>query len=263
MAEEFGAFVKMDVIRVSSEKIEHDVEDIIASEVPLTILADEEEIATLLVSPCHIQELVCGYLYTSGFVNDISEIKNFYLDKQKWTAYVNLPDKVDPSFMRKRLYTASCGKCAMYTNVNEMSMRQKMENDFRIDKKQIYKFADMLENGSELFNKTGAVHTSILSCKDGDIIIDDIARHNAVDKVIGRALLEKIDLKSSVLARTGRTSSEIIYKVKRCGIPVTVARGAPTHQAVHLCREMGITLAGFARKKSFNIYSCPERIIVD
>lgn len=255
-----NSFITIETIRVKDSQIEQRT-DTVAMEVSLTIVANDQEIATLLVSPQHIHELVCGYLFTSGFINCSSEMSNFWLDDQKWIASVDLPQPPDMSITQKRLFTASCGKCAMYTNINELSMRHKLINDLKVDKERIFELIQKLEKGSELFNMTGAVHTSILSSNDTEYCIDDIARHNSVDKVIGRALLENRNLSSFILARTGRTSSEIVYKVRRSGIPVTISRGAPTHQAVHLCREMGITLVGFARNRTFNIYANSERII--
>jgi FdhD protein len=91
--------------------------------------------------------------------------------------------------------------------------------------------------------------------------IDDVGRHNAVDKAIGRALADGTDMASCVLASTGRVSSEILFKARRAGIPVVASFGAPTHQAVLLAREMGVTLVGFARGRRLTAFSHPERIV--
>jgi FdhD protein len=95
-----------------------------------------------------------------------------------------------------------------------------------------------------------------------DLLIDDIGRHNAVDKVIGHCLLAGFDLSQSMLLCTGRISSEILHKARRASIPIVVSRGAPTHQSVLLAREMGITLIGVARAGSFTIYSHYQRISI-
>jgi FdhD protein len=91
--------------------------------------------------------------------------------------------------------------------------------------------------------------------------MDDVGRHNAVDKVVGRALLEGMDLSRCALLCSGRTSSDMLHKAKRAGIPVSVSRGAPTHQAVLQARSMGVTVVGFARGTSMTVYSHPERIV--
>lgn len=92
------------------------------------------------------------------------------------------------------------------------------------------------------------------------IVIDDIGRHNALDKVIGKALVKGELFSESILFCTGRISSEMLHKAKRSEIPLIVSRGAPTHQAILLARAMGITLAGSVRQKGFTLYSHPERI---
>jgi len=247
MINENNSFVTIDSIRVNDSQIEYTT-DIVAVEVSLTIIANETEVATLLVSPRDINELVCGYLFTAGFIDDSTGMCNYLLDKQKWIAYVDLPHISDMSIKQKR-------------HSDELSANPKLSNDVKVDKERIFRLIQKIQKGSDLFNKTGAVHTSILSGNDTDFCSDDIARHNSVDKVIGRALLEKKDLSSFILVRTGRISSEIVYKVRRSGISVAICRGAPTDQAVQLCKEMGITLVGFARNRTFNIYANPERII--
>ncbi|NLD93948.1 MAG: formate dehydrogenase accessory sulfurtransferase FdhD [Fibrobacter sp.] len=257
MNNENNSFVTIETIRVNNAQIEHTT-DTVAGEVSLTIIANDQEVATLRVSPQHIHELVCGYLFTSGFINDSSEMRNFRINNQKWLAYVDLPHLPDLSVIQKKNDNVPGNNNAMH--ISDLSSTIKPVYDLKVDKEQIFTLIQKLEKGSDLFNMTGAVHTSILSSNDTEYCIDDIARHNSVDKVIGRALLEKKDLRSFILARTGRTSSEIVYKVRRAGIPVTISRGAPTHQAVYLCREMGITLVGFARKRTFNIYAHPELI---
>jgi FdhD protein len=151
----------------------------------------------------------------------------------------------------------------MYTTINEISLKKPLESPMRVGKQRIFDIAERLQNGTPAFALTGSVHSAVLihTSDKREIVMDDVARHNAVDKAVGRALLEGFDFSQSILARSGRTSSEIVYKTRRCGIPVTVARGAPTHQAVHLAKEMGITVIGFARPGSFNVYSCEERIV--
>ena len=150
----------------------------------------------------------------------------------------------------------------MYTSINEVMMRHKLESSVVITRQQVFQLAERLRKGSPLFRETGSVHSAFLiEPKSGrEIAMDDVARHNAVDKVIGSGLMEGIVFPKCVLMRTGRTSSEIVYKVRKCEIPITIARGAPTHQAVHLAQEMGITVIGFARSESFNIYTCKERM---
>jgi FdhD protein len=254
--------VQMDVVRITPDR-RAPLRDAVAAEIPLTIVANDVEIATLLASPSDLKELTYGYLFTSGFIQSADEVTDFICDNERWSASVNITCPPDPSLMRKRLYTSGCGKCAMYTTINEISLKKPLESPMRVGKQWVFDIAERLQDGTSAFALTGSVHSAILihTSDKREIVMDDVARHNAVDKAVGRALLEGFDFSQSILARTGRTSSEIVYKTRKCGIPITIARGAPTHQAVHLAKEMGITVIGFARAGSFNVYSCEERIV--
>ena len=90
--------------------------------------------------------------------------------------------------------------------------------------------------------------------------MDDIGRHNALDKVVGEAMMKKIDFGEVMVLTTGRISSEIVAKVMRCGIPVVVSRGVPTNQAIKMAKEIGMTLVGYARGHRMNVYTIEERI---
>jgi FdhD protein len=258
---EFGQIVHMDALRVTPEQCTV-VRDAVAAEIPLTIVANDVELATLLASPSNIKELTYGYLYTSGFISSPEEATDFTCDVERWTAHVNLVHSPLPSITHKRLYTSGCGKCAMYTTVNELSLRVSLENNMKLPKQAVFDIAARLQEGTQAFVETGSVHSAILIDIGSrrEVVMDDVARHNAVDKAVGKSLLEGFDFSHCILARTGRTSSEIVFKIRRCGVPITIARGAPTHQAVHVAKETGITVIGFARTGSFNIYSCEERI---
>jgi FdhD protein len=115
---------------------------------------------------------------------------------------------------------------------------------------------------SALHKATGGVHTAALSLSGGNpmLLIDDIGRHNAVDKVIGGALVNLIDLTKCVILSTGRVSSEILFKARKAEIPVVASLGAPTHQSLLLARKLGVTLCGFVRGDKFTLFSHPERI---
>jgi FdhD protein len=255
--------VNMSVVRVTETGAVR-ATDAVATEVPLTLEANGVEIATLLTTPSDIEDLVSGYLFTSGFISDVSEIHGLTCDTERWCASLKIARTPDPALLGRRLYTSGCGKCAMYASVNELQLRTRLQNPIVISRETVFACAGMITEGSALFQETGAVHRAVLwDPESGETIArEDVARHNAVDKAVGAALGMGKSLSRYLLVRTGRTSAEIVFKARRCGIPITISRGAPTHQAVHLAEEMGVTLIGFARGRSFNIYSCAERIEV-
>ena len=237
----------------------------IATEVPFTIVANNVEIASLMCTPSNLEELTVGFLFTSGFVTDADEIQAYHLDEQQWRADVRLEKNPDPEIMSKRLYTSGCGKGVMYSSMIEITSRQPLGPGFTIKAEAIPKIMKWLLTSSALHKATGGVHTAALSLSGRlpRIAIDDVGRHNALDKVIGKGLLDSIDFSQTLIACTGRTSSEILYKSKRSSIPIILSRGAPTHQTILLAREMNVTVVGFARGRGFTVYTSPDRIELD
>jgi FdhD protein len=150
----------------------------------------------------------------------------------------------------------------MFASAPELEVRSPLPGGFSLPAPRVQELANWFRRYSDLHQATGGVHTVALSAggADPELIRDDVGRHNAADKVVGRALQDGIDLSRSVMITSGRISSEIVHKARRAGVPVLVSLGAPTHQAVLLAREMNLTLIGFARQKRFSIFAAPERV---
>lgn len=128
---------------------------------------------------------------------------------------------------------------------------------------ELFAKVEQLNTQSSLFEATGGVQCATLWHKDGrQIFKEDLGRHNAVDKVLGRALLEDWDFSETFLLTAGRVPGDLIAKALKVGLSIIVSCSAPTHKAIELAREHGITLCGFARGRRLNIYSVPERILV-
>lgn len=253
--------VDFDVIKVKSDGNIPGIASV-ASEIPYTIMINEKELATLLCTPGHLKELAYGFIFTSGIIQTAGEVTGYALDRGKWIGYLELAEAPDFEILSKRIYTSGCGKGVMYSSYVELASRNPIETVARFKKADILSGMHYLLRYSTLYKSTGGVHTVALG-QGGQspcITIDDIGRHNALDKVIGRAMLERKPFSESLLFSTGRISSEMLHKAKRCDIPVVVSRGAPTHQAVLRARAMGITLAGFVRAGEFTLFSHPERI---
>lgn len=262
--DDLGPSIELEALKLKNGKVIKTTENV-ATEIPFTINANEKEIATLLCSPLWLKELAYGFLYTSGFIKSAKEIHSFSLDTTKWVAFLEIEKMPEPSLMQKRLYTSGCGKGIMYADIHEISYRQPIENKMTIQSVKIVSLTQWLQHCSELFRSTGSVHTAALSIlgEIPEIFTDDIGRHNAVDKVIGRALMDEIDFSQAILISSGRISSEILHKARVCEIAINISRGAPTHQTVLRARDMGITVIGFARGGNFTVYSHEERIIMN
>jgi FdhD protein len=237
----------------------------VAAEIPLTFQVNDREIATLMCTPSHLKVFAYGFLFTSGFITSADDIMSFSLDEKKWRADIQVKEFIDPDLLGQRVYTSGCGKGVMYTSMMELSSRHPIQSQCRVHGQDIIQVIGWLQRASQLHTITGGVHSASASINGRvpDFFIDDIGRHNAVDKVLGTLLLEKTDCSNVILACTGRISSEILHKARRLEIPILASRGAPTHQSILLAQDMGITLVGFVRRTNFAIFTHAQRISVN
>jgi FdhD protein len=235
--------------------------DWITEEVPLTIEVNGREMATLLCSPKDTKSLVVGFLYTSGFIEEASAITSLVVDSERWKAYVDAVVNFPPEVIFKRIYTSGCGKGVIFHSPMDLMQRIHLQDGFVIDGGKVVEFMKKFLTGSVEYRQTGGVHSSALVGEDDMIFMDDLGRHNAIDKVIGEGLLKRVDFGNKMLLTSGRISSEIVSKVLRCRVPMIISSGPPTNQAVKLARDANLTLLGFVRGTRMSIYSGEQRII--
>jgi FdhD protein len=251
---------KFSITKLTRSKSEV-MEDFVTEEIPFTINLNGKETVTMLCSPADLKELAAGFLFTSGLVKNKNEIKNIHIDSQKWLCSIELNKKLDSDLVFKRLYTSGCGKGTIFYSLVDLMYKTKLISDLKIKAETIVKLMPDFYKKSQTFLKTGGTHASALASGEKIIIFkEDIGRHNAIDKVIGQALLENIDLKNTVLITSGRISSEVIFKARKAAIAIVISKSAPTNQAVKHARGMDITVVGFARGAGMNIYSAERRI---
>jgi FdhD protein len=259
--DDFDSSVDVNVVR-SRRGVAAEAKQPVATEIPCTIIGNGVEVATLLCSPSDLKELAVGFLYASAFINTIDDIRTATVDTTRWVVACELTRTPAPDLMTRRMYTPGCGRGVMYSSLSETGVRQPLISPERLAPSQIAGLARWLQQCSSLFRSTGGVHSAAISDRGAlpQTCIDDIARHCAVDKVIGRWLLEGRRFEGTVLVCSGRISSEILHKARRAGIAMVISRGGPTHQAVLRARELGITLIGFARGEDFTVYAHPDRV---
>ncbi len=260
-SDDLGPVFEVEATRYSSEGAAP-VAVSVPTEVPLTVVANDVEVATLLCTPTDLECLVAGFLFSAGVIRSAGEIHGCRVDPVRWVAVCELERTPDVALLDKRVYTTGCGKGVMFANVVELAARRPLESALRVSPGQILKLAAALQGASPVYRRTRGVHTAALSI-GGELPghwFDDVGRHNAVDKVIGDGLSRSADFGRGVLITSGRTSSEILQKARRAGIPVCVSRSVPTHQSVLRARDMGVTLIGQARGGGFVVYSHGERI---
>lgn len=233
-------------------------EDTVVVETPFTIFIDGKEVITLLCTPKSLKELSVGFIFSEGWIDSIDDIKKIDIDKESSIAYIDLNRKSSfaESFQGKRTITSGCGKGTLFYNVIDSFKSKKIKAPLELDLEVIKNNMRDFNKRSELFQETGGVHSCGLYFKSNIVIFEeDIGRHNALDKIIGKALVDGIDLKDKMVFTSGRISSEILIKTAKREISTIVSRSAPTSLAIEMAEELGINLVGFVRGEKLNIYT--------
>lgn len=241
-----------------------EIEDQAAVEYPLTINIDNEEFATVVCTPTHLEELVIGFLASEGMIRSKEDISSLHIDHRQGFAYVELKTKqvISKEFYSKRMIGSCCGKSRQFYFYNDAKTAKTIMSRQKISVSQCLDLMQKMQESSEEFQLTGGVHNAALCTKDEMILsYTDIGRHNALDKIFGHCIINKIPLKDKVIVFSGRISSEVVLKVAKIGTGILISKSAPTTLGIDLANDLGITAIGFARKNGLNIYSHPERII--
>jgi FdhD protein len=241
--------------------------DKIAIESPLQIEINGIPTSITMRTPGHDEALAVGFLYTEGLIQDESAVDTV-VQKDENTINVLLSHdmEINISEVSKNFYTtSSCGVCGKSSidAIHKKSKYDLSQNSTFVAAEVLYGLHEKLTHVQETFEATGGLHATALFTLDGRFLhhTEDVGRHNALDKLIGDSLLaDRLPLDKHILLLSGRASFELIQKAAMAGIATVVAVGAPSSLAIELAEELGITLVGFLKKSSFNIYCGHERI---
>ncbi len=256
------------------------VEDELVVEEPLEVRVGQQSLIVVMRTPGHDFELAAGFLYTESLITSCDDIEIIaYCDEEiaeeQPTGFsslqnivnVHLTEALDleaqSGWQRNFHANASCGLCGKMTIESVKHHVPPLNSGLHVHQAVFYQLNDRLRAAQSVFEKTGGLHAAGLFDETGELLIvrEDIGRHNAVDKVIGHALLtDLLPLERHILMVSGRASFEIVQKALFARIPIVVAVSAASTLAVDLAAEGNLTLVGFMRGKSMAVYSCPERI---
>ena len=234
-------------------------EDLVAVEEPLEIRVDGAPLAVTMRTPGHDEELALGFLFTEGLI-DTPRGAGLTDDLAANTIEVEGPLSRDAG--ARRFYTtSSCGVCGKGALEEVAVHSEPARPGPEIDRTLLATLPDRLRQPT--FERTGGLHATALFSAEGDSLVlrEDVGRHNAMDKVVGACLLAgDLPLSERILCVSGRLSFELVQKAAVAGAPILVGVGAPSSLAVSLAADRGMTLAGFARQGSVNVYTGAERV---
>ncbi len=252
----------MHVKRISGNEIES-INDVIVKEFPLTIVLNDDVLVTLICFPAEQKQLAIGFLFSEGLIASIDDIKEIIEDKRRGIVWVRIKSKIEISgeIMKRRTITTGCGQGITFQWGERVASLRKIESSFTISSNEIRNLIKQFNNRSEIYRRTGGVHSTAL-CDEKNIIVfsEDIGRHNVIDKILGKCLLENIRTSDRILVTSGRLSSDIVMKAATGNIPIVISRAAPTDLGVKIAKKINMTLIGFARGQRMNIYSGDRRI---
>tara|TARA_B100001741_G_scaffold259714_1_gene223266 strand:- start:24 stop:860 length:837 start_codon:yes stop_codon:yes gene_type:complete len=276
--------IKYNITKYKDNNVE-EIKDLISVEEPLEMNLQfqkngkwiNENISITMRTPGHDEDLLAGFLFNERIVEDISEIDTIekagdkvgdYNIQNKIIAKINKSENVDINKLKRNFVTnSSCGVCGKTSlDTVEITKKEKLNLSFpKIKKNIIMKSPDLLSKEQSEFSKTGGIHASCLIDESGNVIAtrEDVGRHNALDKLIGFTQKKKlIDNHSQFIACSGRLNFELVQKGLMSNIGIMAGVGAPTSLAIDLAKRFGMTILGFVKNNSFNIYTNKDRIIL-
>lgn len=272
-------YVSNEIVRVANGKEETVRDDIIIEE-PLSInliyfqgnSLKKVPLSITMRTPGDDFDLVRGFLFTEGIIGTTQDILKMGYEKAKGESALNTVDvhlskaaQIDPTQLTRHFYTSSsCGVCGK-TSIEMVRQHGVyfLDTSFKISTAALQGLLVRQNTFQDTFDKTGGNHIAYLFDQDGTILRsqEDVGRHNAMDKLIGQTLTnEALPLGKYGILVSGRLSFELVQKAWLAGIPIVCAIGAPTSLAVSLADDIGMTLVGFLKQKSLNIYTHPNRI---
>ncbi len=262
------------VLRWANGALVQETDDWLAREEPLEIRVKGESIVITMRTPGHDEELALGFLVSEGVIsglNDVIEVAHCQqgdaaLHGNILNVFLSPKVEINLASLKRNVYASSscglCGKASIESLQNNFEQLSKCEPTVGVET--IITLPDKLRSKQATFDKTGGLHAAALFDSAGELLVlrEDVGRHNAVDKILGHAILKgSLPLEGCVLMVSGRVSFEILQKALAGRIEIVCAVSAPSSLAVDVAQDCGQTLIGFLRDGKFNVYSHKERII--
>jgi FdhD protein len=241
--------------------------DFVAEEKPLYVFLNRSLYTTILCTPSNLKELAIGHVLSEGVVKSIEEIEEAELNEKEGSCRIRLKESVD---LEKRLKLKKHFARVIFTACGSNKPLQpspriaKVRSDLKVKAESVLKFVNSLNRDALTFRETGGVHAAAIYRSDGNCVAfaEDVGRHNAVDKVIGIAAMDRIVPTGCLIVLTGRLTADIVLKVARAKVPIVASLAAALSSGIALARDVDLTLVGFARGSRLNVYTFPERILV-
>jgi FdhD protein len=282
MSDELGA---VDYLRISRGRIES-VRGGVIGETKWTLFVNRRELVSFMCTPSKLHFLALGFMRSENIIGSLDDVLQLRVYENASRSYWYQPAlglngpltmrtceesvgvidarvRGDPApRLGSRILTSGCTGGVTFDDLSKSQPR--LESQFRIPLSNIFALTQELNEHATLYRQVRGVHTSALADQFQLLAIaEDVGRHNTLDKIRGECLMLGIETRERVLLATGRISSEMLTKAAKMGVPVVVSRTSPTWLSVRLAEAWGVTVCGYTRSGQTNIYTHPERIVVD
>lgn len=230
------------------------------------ISVNGQELATFMATPHHLTELAFGFLYNEGIISSLDDIRSHHLSKNGTCIDVWL-HKIDFERPRRAIITAGCGGGLTFDDFT--AVHEPLTSDLRVTPERLSTLMREVHLGAELYQTARGVHTAALAQAGATgesrllLQVEDVGRHNCLDKLQGAALLAGLPTAGLILLSSGRISSEMINKARRLGTPLVCSGTSPTSLSVALAEAWNITLVAYLRQDRMRVYTHPERVLID
>ena len=231
-------------------------------EKPLTLYLNDQEIVTMMTVSDYPKYLAVGYLLNQNMITKRTKIEKIDYDDDLNVVVVRTKKKTGyQEKLKKKIVTSGCAQGTVFGDIMDNLKKFKFKNSFKIKKSWIYDLSKKINLTPSLYLKAGAIHGCVLCVKNKPLIyMEDVGRHNAIDKIAGYMKVKKISPANKMFYTTGRLTSEMVMKSVQMRIPIVISRSGFTAWGVDLARQANLTLIGRAKGKKFFVFSGEQRI---
>jgi FdhD protein len=230
----------------------------VVEEAQVCISVNGEELATFMCTPRDLEAMALGFLANEGVIDQIDDVRHMRVSKQNSCVDVWLRD-ASRELPQRRIITAGCGGGVTFDDLSQRY--EPLQSDVVATPKQLADLMRQMQLGADLYQRARGIHTAVLATPHQPLLqVEDIGRHNCLDKLRGLALQQGIDTRDKILMSSGRISSEMINKARRLGTAIVCSRTSPTSLSVALADAWHITVVAYLRQARMRVYTHPERL---
>jgi len=228
----------------------------------VTVHMNDVEVATMQATPDDLEELAIGFLVSEGLLVERDSLKSVSADYKRGLVYVETTEEVpDELTYRRRYITSGCGKGVTFSSVGHARSLEPVGGGFSVDPAVLHGWMRVMNEQATKYRDSGGMQAcAFASGGEVRIVREDVGRHNAVDKVLGRAWIDRTPTEDAVLLSTGRVSYEMAVKAAKARIPVIASKSAVTDLAAEIAAGLGICVIGYVRGGAMVVYTHPERV---